>query len=248
MFRIEMAGLVIGIDNQWEYVSRLCERYKIDTEKEDFRVSVTEEEILEEQSQGTGQFSYPYCEAICLYRRICLRLIDYDGFLMHSAAVALDGKAYIFAAKSGVGKTTHMRLWMKEFGDRLQVINGDKPVFRFREGKLYACGTPWCGKEGLGNPIMAPVKAVCFLEQSPDNSIRRLETGEVVGRIFHQMLMPKGETAANRFLDLVDKMLASVDYYLLRCNREQEAARLAYEGMNGIEGCRQAGKVPNHVG
>ena len=59
---------------------------------------------------------------------------------------------------------------------------------------------------------------------------------EEIGRIFHQMLMPREEEAMSHFLELVDKMLASVDCYLLQCNKEREAALAAYEGMRGSEG------------
>lgn len=230
MFQIKIAGLVIGIDNKYRYVSRLCEKYKVKDEKEDFRVSATKQEIQKEGAGSPGWFSRPYCESLCIYRAICLKLIEYDAFLMHSAAIALDGEAYIFAAKSGVGKTTHIRLWMGEFGERVQVVNGDKPVYRFIDGRLYVCGTPWRGKEGLGSNTIVPVKAICFLERSKDNTIRPMEAGEVIGRIFHQLLMPKEEEAMNRFMDMIDRVISDVPCYLLRCNTEKEAAKVAYQG------------------
>lgn len=231
-FQIKIANLVIGINNKYEYVSRLCREYKVKGEKEDFCVSVTDQEILREQD-GNEWFSLPYCESLCLYRAICLRLIAYDAFLMHSAALSLDGEAYIFAAKSGVGKTTQMKLWMEEFGERVQVVNGDKPVYRFLDGVLYACGTPWQGKEGLGNNIMVPMKAIFFLERGAENQIRPMEENEVIGRIFHQLLMPREEEAMEHFMDMIEKTMAAVDCYLLRCNMEKDAVRVAYEGCRG---------------
>lgn len=231
MFKIKIAELVIRIDNKYEYVSRLCELYKTaDSADEDFHVSASEQEILSEHQQG-GDFPLPYCESLCIYRNLCLKLIGYDAFLMHSAVVELDGEAYVFAAKSGVGKTTHIRLWMQEFGPCCHVINGDKPVYRFLDGRLYACGTPWCGKEGLGENRMAPVKAICFLEQASVNHIRKLAEGEVIGRIFHQLLMPREEDAAAHFLELIDRVLFGADCYLLQCDASREAAALAYQRM-----------------
>lgn len=266
MFKIRIANLVIGIENKYEYVRRLCREYETEAEPADFCVSATEQEIAAEQenareseitaeqerikaqtiaaqqsasghSAGAGgggawNYSPQYCESVCLYRSLCLKLIEYDAFLMHAAAVELDGEAYLFAAKSGVGKTTHAKLWLREFSGRARVINGDKPVCRFLDGKLYACGTPWCGKEGLGANVMVPVKAICFLERAADNRIRRMEESEVIGRIFHQLLMPREEDAMERFLDMIDRMLASVEWFAMQCNTEKEAARTAYEGMN----------------
>lgn len=231
MFKIKIAGLVIGIEHKYDYVRDFCDNYLVETDREDFRVSVTEEEVLEEQRDSEMRFPIPLCECVCLYRAICLRLFAYDAFLMHSAVVEVDGKAYAFAAESGVGKSTHMKLWLDTFGDRARVVNGDKPVYRFLEGKLYACGTPWCGKEGLENNIMSPVKAICFLERSPENRIRRLSTSEVIGRIFHQLLIPREEEDMNRFMDMIDRMITTIDCYLLQCNMDPEAALVAYQAM-----------------
>ncbi|HIX58415.1 MAG TPA: hypothetical protein IAA45_01690 [Candidatus Blautia gallistercoris] len=158
-------------------------------------------------------------------------LTKYDAFLLHSAVVAVDGKAYAFAAPSGVGKTTHTQLWLRLFGERAQMVNGDKPIFRFMDGVLYACGTPWQGKEELGNNIMRPVQAICFLEQSTENQIYSLNAKEVSRRIFSQILIPKEETEFDRFWKLLEKLLAAVDFYLLCCNRDLEAAQLAYQSM-----------------
>lgn len=231
MFKIKIAELVIRIDNKYEYVSLLCEPYKVtDAENEAFIVSASEQEILAEYDQGQN-VPLPYCESLCIYRNLCLQLISYDAFLMHSAVIELDGEAYVFAAKSGVGKTTHIRLWLREFGARCHVINGDKPIYRFLDGSLYACGTPWRGKEGLGENRMAPVKALCFLEQASENHIRRLAEGEVISRIFYQLLMPREEAAATHFLELIDRVISEVKCYLLQCNVSREAAALAYAKM-----------------
>lgn len=229
MFCIKLAGIPIGIDNRYAYVRRLCAGYET-AGRPAFTVRASEREIWAEQGGRTGP-SRGYCESLCLYRQICRRLPFYDAFLMHASVVAVDGEAYAFAAPSGTGKTTHTRLWLQQFGSRAQVVNGDKPVFRFMDGALYACGTPWRGKEGLGGNIMRPVRAICFLEQSPTNSIRPLGGEEVCRRIFHQLLFPASEQELDRLWPLLERLLAGTAFYLLQCNREPEAAQLAYESM-----------------
>lgn len=231
MFKIKIAGLVIGIEHKYSYVRALCANYLVDTDQEDFHISVTEQEILEAYTAGEGVYPLPYCESMCLYYAISMKLLMYDRFMMHSAVLEVDGQAFVFAANSGVGKSTHMKLWMDAFGNRARVVNGDKPVFRFLEGKLYACGTPWCGKEGLENNIMSPVRAICFLERSSENSIRRLEISEVINRIFNQLLIPLEEEGMNRLMDMIDRMITTIDCYLLQCNTEPEAALIAYQAM-----------------
>ena len=236
MFCIEMAGIPIGIDNRYEYIERLCRGYEIEGKAPDFTVSATEEELQKAQD-AERPYSSGYLESLCLYRSLCLRLPEYDAFLIHGAVVELDGAAYLFCAPSGTGKTTHIRLWLEQFGPRAQVINGDKPVLRFIDGVLCACGTPWQGKEHMGENIMRPVQGICFLEQSPENRIRALSASEVTRRIFRQLLLPQEEEELDRYWALLEKMLDTVPFYLLECNRDPEAARLSYETMRRKKIC-----------
>ena len=239
-FTIKLADVTINIDHRYPYIYQACRTFEIPLSKEpDFTVSATDERIRNEFEAWEEIFHCTLdfdrwkgrCESDSLITSICDRMPFYDMFLMHAAVVAVDGVAYIFTAPSGTGKTTHTRLWLQQFGSRAQVVNGDKPVFRFMDGALYACGTPWRGKEGLGSNIMRPVQAVCFLEQSPTNSIRPLSGDEVCRRIFHQLLFPASEQELDRLWPLLERLLAGTAFYLLQCNREPEAAQLAYESM-----------------
>ncbi len=74
------------------------------------------------------------------------KLLDFDGIRLHSSAVVVDGRAYLFSATSGTGKSTHTGLWLELFGDKAYIINDDKPAVRLRDGVWYAYGTPWSGK------------------------------------------------------------------------------------------------------
>ena len=230
VFCIKIAGIPIGIDNRSSYIEHLCRGYKVEGELPEFVVSANEEEV-KQSMDCMEKYSYGYIESLCIYRKICLRLSTYQTFIMHAAVVAVDGKAYAFTAPSGTGKTTHIRLWLDLLGDRAKVVNGDKPLFRFVDGVLYACGTPWQGKEHMGENIMCPVQGICFLEQNPENHIRPLGMQEVIQRIFRQLLVPTEENEFNCYWALLEKMLETIPFYLLQCNRDLEAARLSYETM-----------------
>ena len=109
MFVIELAGVNIGIKNRHPFIERQCRSFLTDAQPA-FVVEVTDGELAEEAKNGG--FSEGYCESICVYRRICEEIAAYDVFLMHSAVVEVDGAAYAFLARSGVGKSTHIRLWL----------------------------------------------------------------------------------------------------------------------------------------
>ena len=93
-------------------------------------------------------------------------LIKYDGILLHSSCVVVDGIAYTFSADSGTGKSTHTQLWLKKFGDRAYILNDDKPAIRLIGDTVYACGTPWSGKYDYSTPAVVPLAGICFLERS----------------------------------------------------------------------------------
>ena len=113
----------------------------------------------------------------------------------------------------------------------MRVINGDKPILRFLDGKLTAFGTPWQGKENWGTNASVPLRALCFLERGAENSIESLDNGETVKRLFSQILMPTEPEGAVRFLALLDRTVRETPAYLLYCNMDPSAALVALERM-----------------
>ena len=234
MFIIRIAELNIGIYNKYEYLERFCKAYITDKDGQaDFSVNITEEEIDREIASTTLNVSRGYAESICVYRAICDTVVrEYNGLLFHSAVIEKDGKGYAFSAKSGTGKSTHISLWKKAFGDSVRVVNGDKPIVRYVNGEFLAFGTPWCGKEGYGSNTSVPLVAICFIERAKENTIVPLSAQEAVSRVFTQILLPSDIECFEKTADFLDKMLGSVPCYLLSCNMDVEAAHVAYGGMN----------------
>ena len=233
MFVIELAGVRIRIENRYPFIERQCHAFIVDGEEAAFSVSATADEILEECNHG--EFSEGYCESICLYRHICEEIAAHNVFLMHSSVIEVNGFAYAFCAKSGVGKSTHTRLWLKNVPGA-RVLNGDKPLFRLEEdGSLTAFGTPWNGKENWGENISAPLAAICFLERGVENSIRRANDDEILLRMAHQLYLRGERASVNRRLMLMDALMRAVPYYVLACNISDEAALLSYGTMKKQE-------------
>ena len=55
-------------------------------------------------------------EMLAVYRKLAEELVERDILLFHGSVIAVDGKAYLFTAKSGTGKSTHTRLWREALG------------------------------------------------------------------------------------------------------------------------------------
>lgn len=234
MRKIEIAGIPLAVDNKQDFTEWVWSGHE--TEKDAmFTVSASEDEICEEVERLNHEFDSAGCEGNCLYRKVALKMLDYDGFLLHSAVVALDGEAYVFTAPGGTGKSTHANYWLREFAGKAYILNGDKPIIRKIDGKFYACGTPWRGKERLGVAENVPLKAVCLLERGTENSIVKATSDEMIDTLFNQVLLPDDAEQIVKQLDLLNQLVREVPIYRLRCNMSQEAAVVAYNGMNTIE-------------
>lgn len=231
MITIKVAGLPIGIDNRFEYITHLAHDYLTD-EPPLFTVRATDEDLKEEANATDVRFPDGYLESIVAYRKIAEILPSYDAFVFHGAVLNYGGRAVAFTAKSGVGKTTHTRLWLSEFGDKVHYLNGDKPIIRFIDGIPYACGTPWRGKEGYGANEMAPLHALAFLERGTENSAAPIPSEEVVTFLLTQMYMPrKSPTAAVLSMRLADRLTRTVRLVRLKCNMDPSAAHVAFSAM-----------------
>ncbi len=231
-FTVKLGKFAVKIHHRYDFIKEISREHITDTEPI-FSVSVTEEQILKEQAQNGGRFSLELCESTCIHREVVKALVPYGLFLMHSAVIALDGTAYVFMAKSGVGKSTHIKLWKDAFGERAQVINGDKPMFSFEEDRLYVHGSPWRGKERMGAAVSAPVGGICFLERGIENVITPASEIDIVKKIFHQVLLPSDPYELGLFMKFINRLAAEVPFYNLKCNMNIDAALVAYRGMTG---------------
>lgn len=226
---IKIAGLLIEVKNKYPYFEDFCRGFEGEGTP-DFSVEVSDE-TMKKVIFENPDFSDGYLESLEIYRIICRKILDYDAMLMHCAAVAVDGEGYLFTALSGTGKTTHISLWQKKFKDRFFVINGDKPILRVMDGKFYACGTPWRGKENYGGNIDVPIKAICILERGETNEIKKIAPHEAISTMLTQTLRTNDLGEMEKMLTLTDKLLKAVPFYRLKCNMDPSAADVSYEGM-----------------
>ncbi len=240
-FRIALAGQVIGVSALYEQTRTFCKNYLTDAPAS-FEVAVTPADIAYERQRSARadelegaavrEHADPYLETLAVYRKLAQLLVQDDILLMHGAVVAVDGQAYLFTAKSGTGKTTHTRLWMRQFGDRAVMVNGDKPLLHITSEGVTVYGTPWDGKEHLSTNTSCPLKALCILTRSETNHIERISKKEALPMLCQQSYRPCSPIGAQKMLALVDRLGSSVPLYRLGCNMEPEAALVAYHGMN----------------
>ena len=234
MTTIKIAGIPIGIDARYEYTEKYVSEFLTDDQPL-FTVSASDEEIENECKISGLHVPYQYAEHVVMYRKIAERLADFSSIVFHGAILECDGRAYAVTAHSGVGKTTHTRLWLSEFGDRVKILNGDKPIFRIIDGVTYACSTPWRGKEGYGYNAMLPLGGIAFLARGTVNRARTAKPDDVSMRLMNQIYISKTNVLSiSRSMQIADQILSSVPLYELECNMDPEAAHIAYHAF--VEG------------
>lgn len=233
MPRYRIADFLFEIEPRYPLLASVCEKYLDTTEKTpDCTVCVTDEDIAAVTALPEG-YSEAYGESLSACRAVCDYATAQGALMLHAAVIEVDGKAYAFCAPSGTGKSTHISLWRRRFGTRVQIINGDKPLLREKDGIFTVYGTPWCGKEGWNRNVSAPLAGVCFLERATENSIERIAPDAAIEPIFRQLLKPKDAASVMQTMHLADLLLSTVPVYKLGCNISEEAAEIAFAAMVG---------------
>jgi hypothetical protein len=232
--KISIASLTVELKNKYAYTAKLAAEYVSELDP-DFSVEATEEQMQDEIRQTGGAYTNGYVESVILYRNIAEKIPSYDGIVFHGAIIAIDGEAYAFTARSGVGKTTHIKLWQQVFGERVHILNGDKPIIRIIDGIPYACGTPWRGKENFGVNEMLPLKGIAFLARGAENKAYPIDATSAMPQLISQMYIPKNPLGAKCALSLSGRIIAAVPLIKIEVNTDPSAAKVVYEAFQSVK-------------
>jgi len=173
------------------------------------------------------------CEYLSTGSSFYRQLLEYDGMLLHASAVVMDGRAYLFSAPCGTGKSTHTKLWLQVFGERAQILNDDKPALRLVDGVFYAYGTPWSGKYDVSLNVRVPVGGICILRRGEENRIEPYSGTMAIYDILAQTARSKDPAMMEKLLTLMGILLEKVPVWKMECNMDPSAAQVSYAAMSG---------------
>jgi len=157
-------------------------------------------------------------------------LLTRDGIVIHSSSISWEGKGIVFTAPSGTGKSTHVKLWERYIGQKVTTVNDDTPAIRIKEGDPVLYGTPWSGSTDKFNNTSVPLAAVVVLEQSSENTIRELSAAEALPKVMPRSFLPYfDENLMIKAYEVLEKIISSVPFYLLRSRPDKEAVELVYQ-------------------
>ena len=239
-FKIRLAGKTVAIKASFDSTKAYCKDYLTDGDC-DFSVEVDPSDLEYEREKSRGELTPEelsrmkdnHYELTAVYRKIAERMVDYNILLFHGSCISIDGKAVIFTAKSGTGKSTHVRFWRERFGDRCLVINDDKPLIEVTEDGVTVHGTPWNGKHRISANTSAPLRAICILERAKENSVMRQSLLFAFPEIFSQTYRFADTEKMRKTMQLLETVMNRVDIFRLGCNLDPSAADVAYNGIIG---------------
>lgn len=229
-----ICGLRTECDFSYPTMTARAEKYLADhSSPAEIMVSCSEKyaELLRKNNPALSEDE---CEIISTAQSFYMQLLLHGGFMLHSSAVELDGRAYLFSAPSGTGKSTHTEQWLKLFGERARIINDDKPAICIVDGNILAYGTPWSGKSDLNINVGVPLQGICMLERSPENFIQPLSADKAVFGILNQTVRPPDESGMDCLLTMLDEVVNRVPIWRMGCNISTAAAQTAYDAMSAV--------------
>jgi len=107
------------------------------------------------------------------------------GFLVHGASAVRNGRAFLFAGASGVGKTTIIRLAPPD----AVLLTDEISYLRPRDPGYEAFGTPFAGEvAGIGENVRAPLAEVYLLAHGRENRIEPISDAEATRVMLQNIL------------------------------------------------------------
>lgn len=156
------------------------------------------------------------------------------GFIFHCAYIDYHGKAILFTAPSGTGKSTQAELWRVHRG--AEIINGDRAAVCVKDGTLVAAGIPFAGSSIYCLNRTLPIAAIVYLCQAPKTSIRKLRGVEAFSRIWEGVSVNTWvKEDVERVADAVRQAATEIPIYYLPCTPDESAVVTLEEALRKQE-------------
>lgn len=151
-------------------------------------------------------------------------LADRNGCYLHSAGAIVNEAGLLFVGHSEAGKstTTNFLIDAGARGDfEVEILCDDRNIVRRYNNDWLVYGTWSHGDVPLVSSSSAPLKAICFIEQSHENIITSLtDRKEIIRRLLPCVIRPF-VTADwwEKTLELIELMVQQVPCYVMRFDK-----------------------------
>lgn len=159
-------------------------------------------------------------------------LLESGGIVLHSCYTVYDGKAILFTAPSGTGKTTQANIWKRVYGSR--IVNGDLTLLQRTEKGWFACGFPHHGSADECFNERWPIAAIAIVRQAPEDRVEQIGPAQRLGLLYSECTVNSWDggqvTAA---MELLTSLVLRVPTVMLHCTMEDTAAHVLHNFIFG---------------
>ena len=141
-------------------------------------------------------------------------LAKFGDLILHASGFTYEGKGYVFAGDSGVGKSTLAAQFLND--PAFTVLGEDQVIVRLKDGRFWVYGTPWHINPQMCSANGAPLESLFFLEKDGSNRINSVSSIEGVRSIMQTAFIPYYRSdALPAILDRIVLLSESVQFMSL---------------------------------
>jgi hypothetical protein len=159
---------------------------------------------------------YPFDQVLLMYY-----LSQKCGILVHAAGIEINQKGYIFAGRSGAGKTTISKQFVsRRFGS---MLSDDRVIIRKIDDTFMVFGTPWPGEGGIAVNRGVELDGIFFIAHSDTNRIEEITPVTTAEKLLPVVSVPWYDPEPMKnILDSCDDLIAQIPSSLLHFKPDTE--------------------------
>ena len=148
-----------------------------------------------------------------------------DAFVLHASYIVRAGKALLFSAPSGTGKSTQANLWHNCRG--CEIINGDRVIVSCENGQFYASGAYVAGSSGIYRNVTAPLGHIILIEQAKSCVVKNIPAVKKLQRLLCECSFDQHDLSQyNIMMELVSDLITKVPVFGYGCTKDPEAVEV----------------------
>lgn len=186
-------------------------------------------ELLMDRTETAGQMAFEY-----LGQMMPSVMLANNKLTFHGVLLEYQGHGIIISADSGVGKTTHARLWRDE--KNALILNGDRVTCACEDGIWYGYSLPWSGTSGEQINRRVRIDAFVKLERGQSNETEEVSMMEAFPLVWQFVQRPSwDQDLSEKALELVDDFLGKIAVIRLTCRPDFGAVQALEERLYSLK-------------
>lgn len=145
---------------------------------------------------------------------------------IHSASICYEGKAWLFSASAGTGKSTHTNMWRELYNTEL--LNGDLNLLAIENGTPVVHGIPWCGTSEIFTKKTVPLGGIVMLRRGGKDAIETLRPDKQALLVMQRFISPMWTVdQLKESVRFAEELTGKILVCRLRCTKNISAAELS---------------------